>query len=127
MRRLVALLALVALTAVPAFAQDAAKDQKVDVTGAWEITVEGPQGVMTIVATYKQDGEKLTGTHVSDMGEAPLEGTVKGNEIAYVLTIQGPDGQLALKHLGKVDGDTITGTVEIAEMGTIDWTAKRKK
>ncbi|HOC17920.1 MAG TPA: hypothetical protein PKK95_06620 [Vicinamibacterales bacterium] len=124
MRRLVVLVALAALTAVPAFAQDAAREGTV--TGTWEVSVESPQGPMTITATYKQEGEKLTGMHVSEMGEAPLEGTVKGSEFTYVLTIQGPDGPLALKHTGKVDGDTITGTVELFG-DTIPWTAKRKK
>ncbi len=124
MRRLVVLVALAAVTVVPAFAQDTARE--VTVTGTWEISVESPQGPMTITATYKQDGEKLTGTHVSSMGEAPLEGTVKDGEVVYVLTIQGPDGPLALKHTGKVEGDTITGTVELFG-DTIPWTAKRKK
>lgn len=127
MRRLVVLLALVALTAIPAFAQDAAKDQKVDVTGTWELTVDTPQGQMIITATYKQDGETLTGTHVSEMGESPLKGTVKGVEIVYTIVFEGPQGSFSIVHTGKVDGDTITGSADLGEMGSITFTAKRKK
>ncbi len=128
MKRLVVLLALVALAMTPVLAQEAAKDQKIDVTGTWELTVEIPDGPgpMTLTATYKQEGETLTGTHVSEMGEAPLKGTVKGAEIEYTLTVEGPGGQMTITHKGKIEGDTITGTADFG-MGTAKWTAKRKK
>ena len=51
------------------------------------MTVESPQGQMVITANYKQEGETLTGTHVSEMGESPLKGTVKGADIEYTITI----------------------------------------
>jgi len=127
MKRIVVLLMAVALAVVPVVAQDAAKDKKVDITGTWEMTVESPQGTMNITIEYKQEGETLTGKHVSEMGEAPLKGTVKGNEIVYTLTMDMGGQQFSIVHKGKVDGDTITGTAELGEMGTMNWTAKRKK
>jgi len=126
MRRLVALLALAALTAVPAFAQDTAKDVKVDLTGAWEMSADTPMGPMTMTLNLKQEGEKLTGTQVSDFGESPLTGTVQGDEIVFTITFDGPGGQMSIAHKGKVDGDSIAGTAEAGEMGTINWSAKRK-
>jgi len=127
MKRIVVLLMAVALAVVPVVAQDAAKDKKVDITGTWEMTVESPQGTMNITIEYKQEGETLTGKHVSEMGEAPLKGTVKGNEIVYTLTMDMGGQQFSIVHKGKVDGDTIAGTAELGEMGTMNWTAKRKK
>ncbi len=130
MKKLVVLAAAVALLAVPVFAQEAPKDKKadkVDVTGTWEINVDSPQGSMVITATYKQDGETLTGKHVSEMGEAPLKGTVKGNEVTYTVTVDMPDGKMDIVHKAKVDGDTMTGTADLGQMGTINFTAKRKK
>ena len=127
MKRIVVLLMAVALAVVPVVAQDAAKDKKVDITGTWEMTVESPQGTMNITIEYKQEGETLTGKHVSEMGEAPLKGTVKGNEIVYTLTMDAGGQQFSIVHKGKVDGDTIAGTAELGEMGTMNWTAKRKK
>lgn len=127
MRRLVVLLALVALTAVPAFAQDAAKDLKVDVTGAWEMSVDSPMGAMTMALDLKQEGEKLTGTQTSEFGENQFTGAVKGDEIVFTISFEGPNGQMSIVHKGKVAGDSITGTAEAGEMGTINWTAKRKK
>ncbi len=130
MNRFVSLVAAVVLAVVPAVAQEAQKEkkaEKVDVTGTWELTVESPQGAMTMTANYKQEGETLTGTHVSEMGEMPLKGTVKGVEISYTLTIDAQGQQFVITHKGKVDGDTITGTADLGEMGSMKWTAKRKK
>jgi hypothetical protein len=124
MKTLIAILVAVAVALVPVAAQDA---KKIDITGTWEMTVESPQGQMVITANYKQEGEALTGTHVSEMGEAPLKGTVKGADIEYTLTLDMGGQQMSILHKAKVDGDTITGSAIIGEMGTIAFTAKRKK
>jgi hypothetical protein len=124
MKTLIAILVAVAVALVPVAAQDA---KKIDITGTWEMTVESPQGQMVITANYKQEGETLTGTHVSEMGEAPLKGTVKGADIEYTITIDMGGQQMSILHKAKVDGDTITGSAIIGEMGTIAFTAKRKK
>ena len=128
MKKLVVLVA-VALALTPAFAQEAAgeKQEKVDVTGTWELTVESPQGTLTMTANYKQDGETLTGSHVSEMGEVPLKGTVRGVDIVYTLTIDAGGQQFTITHTGKVNGDTMTGTADLGGMGSMNWTAKRKK
>jgi len=127
MKKLLMLLAVVVLVVVPVLAQNAAKETKVDVTGAWEMTVDSPQGTLTITANYKQEGETLTGSHVSEMGESPLKGTVKGNEIVYTLSIDMGGQELAIEHKGKVEGETIAGTADAGEMGSMKWTAKRKR
>jgi len=127
MKRLAVLLALAALVAVPLYAQDAPKDKKIDVTGTWESLVESPQGNLASTANYKQEGETLTGTHVGQMGEVPLKGTVKGNVIAYTITVDAQGQQFTITYSGKIEGDTITGTADFGGMGTATWTVKRKK
>jgi hypothetical protein len=125
MKRLVLLILGMVLVAVPTFAQDAAKP--VNITGAWEMTVETPQGSMVITANYKQDGETLTGNHVSEMGEASLKGTVKGADVEYTLTLDMGGQQMAIVHKAKVDGDTMTGSADITGMGSITFKCKRKQ
>ena len=127
MKKVVLLVLGMALAVAPVAAQEAAKPKAVNITGAWEMTVESPQGQMVITANYKQDGENLTGNHVSEMGEAPLKGTVKGADIEYSLTLDMGGQQMSIVHKAKVEGDTITGSAIIGEMGTIAFTAKRKK
>jgi hypothetical protein len=99
----------------------------VNITGAWEMTVETPQGQMIITANYKQEGETLTGTHASEMGEAPLKGTVKGADVEYTVTIDMGGQQMAIVHRAKVDGDTLVGSADIEGMGSIAFKAKRKQ
>ena len=103
-----------------------AQDKPVDVTGSWESTIESPQGAMTSAATYKQTGEELTGTHVGQMGELQLKGTVKGHTISYQITIDMGGQQLTITYSGTVNGSTITGTADFGGMGSGAWTAKRK-
>lgn len=128
MKKLAALVAMLLLVApVAPGAQDAQKEKPVDVTGTWESTIESPQGTLTSVATYKQDGETLTGTHVGQAGELPLKGTVKGNVITYQITVDMGGQQLTITYSGTVEGDTISGTAEFGGMGSATWTVTRKK
>ena len=117
--------------AAPSYAQEAAKPAdpaaKVDVTGVWDMVVESPQGAMDLVATFKQEGEKLTGTQASPMGEIALEGTVVGTEIKYVINIDMNGQQMAIAFGGKVDGEAMAGIFEFGGMGSAPWNAKKRK
>ena len=53
--------------------------QATNITGEWAFTVQTDQGGGTPTITFKQDGEKLTGKYVGQLGAADLTGTVKGN------------------------------------------------
>ena len=126
-----ALICLVAVSAAPAYAQEAPKPADppaaVDVTGVWDMSVETPNGIIENVATLKQEGEKLTGTLASQMGEIAMEGTVVGSEIKWVLNIDMGGQQVAIAFAGKVEGETMTGIFEMGGMGTAAWTAKKRK
>jgi hypothetical protein len=128
--RLLFAVVVVAIVAVagPAFAQDKPKETpKIDVTGTWDMSVETPQGTMSLTSTFKQEGEKLTGTQSSQMGEMALEGTVKGADIAFAIVIDMQGQQVTISYVGKIDGESMTGTIEFGGMGSAAWTAKKKK
>ena len=76
-----------------------------DLAGRWEGKVPGPNGQeMQLAFTFKVDGDKLTGTVDSPMGQSPIEdGKVNGSEVTF--TVQTP-GE-AITHDGKLSGDTI--------------------
>ncbi len=63
------------------------------VAGAWDLSINGPEGAITAVATLKQDGEKVTGSIESPQGTAELNGTIKGKALNVSFTIAGPNGQ----------------------------------
>jgi hypothetical protein len=111
-----------------AFAQDKPKETpKIDVSGSWDTSIETPQGARAMTSTFKQDGEKLTGTQAGEMGETPLQGTIKGADIAFAIVIDMQGQQLTISYAGKVDGETMSGTVELGSFGSSTWTAKKKK
>ena len=120
-----AYVALFCLSAV-ALAQDAPK--KVDVTGIWNLTMEGPQGSMDFTATFKQDGEKVTGTQSNPMGgQDTLEGTIKGDKLEYVLKVDMGGQTMSITFSATVDGDTLKGSMSMGDMGTMPFSGKRKK
>ena len=99
----------------------------VNVTGDWAVTVETAQGSGSPSFTFKQDGEKLTGTYKGQFGEAPVTGTVKSGEIKFTIKISAQGQELTITYSGKIESkDSMKGTVVLGELGEGTWTAKRK-
>ena len=100
--------------------------QAASVDGTWKLTLETQQGTANPVITLKQDGENLTGTYKGRLGEAPLKGTLKGNEITFTvkLSVQGQDFEIV--YTGTVDGDSMKGKAKFAQ-GEADFTGKKEK
>lgn len=96
-----------------------------DVTGTWNAKVDlgGQGGTPTFV--LKQDGEKLSGTYSGALGEAPVHGTVKGNEIVLDFEASGA----AIHYAGKIDADgkKIEGTVDYGGQASGTFTATRSE
>ena len=105
MKKLLCLCAalMMAFTAASAFAAS-------DVTGAWTTNMAGPNGdSMQITFTFKQDGDKLTGTVLGPMGD-PMEiseGKVDGDNIAFKVVREFNGNQFVTSYKGTVEGDTM--------------------
>jgi hypothetical protein len=98
-----------------------------DISGPWEVTIDSPQGAMTIDADLKQDGEALTGMITSPMGNVEVKGTFKSNELSFSYSVPLQGQNLDITMTGKLAGDdTIDGLVAIAGLGEVPWKAKRK-
>jgi hypothetical protein len=108
---------------VPAAAQS---PPPADLTGAWDVTLETPQGATTLGANLKQNGEAVTGDITSPMGTLNLTGKMVDDTLsmAYSVPVQGNTMEITMT--GKLAGDLMKGTIVIAGMGEIPWTAKRK-
>src|SRR5205807_1264164 len=96
-----------------------------NVTGEWNLTVESPNGTGTPTVTFKQDGETLTGTYKGRLGEAPLKGTVKDNDIKFSLTISPQGQEIQIDYTGTLDGDTMKGKVKFGDLGEGTFTGKK--
>lgn len=98
-----------------------------NITGAWDFAVETGGGSGTPGFTFKQDGENLTGTYKGQFGEAPLTGTVKGDDVKFTINISAGGQSMTVVYTGKITGkDSMKGTVSLGELGEGTWSGKRK-
>jgi len=74
------------------------------IDGRWEGTFSSPNGDMDLVFNFKTDGQNLTGTVDSQMGEMPISnGKIDGDEFSFDVDAMGE----AITHKGTVNGDSI--------------------
>ena len=100
--------------------------QGTNVTGEWAFTVETDQGGGTPTLTFKQDGEKLTGKYVGQLGNADLTGTVKGAAIHFTFTIDAQGQPAPVTYDGTVEKNTMKGKLDIGGMVNGTFTATKK-
>jgi hypothetical protein len=97
-----------------------------DVTGTWKMTVETQAGSGNPTVMLKQEGENLTGTYKGQLGEAPLKGTVKGNDIQFSFKVNAQGQDLDIEYSGTVDGNTMKGKVKLGSFGEGTFTGKKE-
>ena len=96
-----------------------------NVAGKWNAALQLETITGHPVLTFKQDGEKITGTYEGRYGEFTLKGTIKEKKIEFTVTMLAEGTQTQGYFAGTVDGDTIRGTVEFEGAGEGTWTAAR--
>ncbi len=118
-RLFAAAVAMLALGATSTFAAD------VDVTGEWTMTVETQAGTGSPHFSLKQEGNAVTGNYKGQLGEAPVTGTVNGNEVTLKYSINAQGADLTVTYTGTVDGDTMQGKVSLGDFGDGTFTGKK--
>src|SRR2546430_2203865 len=95
------------------------------IDGKWAWTQMGPNGDVAITLQLKQEGEKLTGTIArNDQSTEIKDGTLKGQDVAFVVVRERNGEEFKINYKGKLDGDTIKGTISLnfgGEERTMDW------
>lgn len=100
--------------------------QKIDITGKWIFDVQTDQGSGSPTFTFKQEGEKLTGTYSGTFGEAVLAGTVKGNAVKFSFKADAQGTPVEITYDGVVEKDTVKGKLDIAGFAQGTFTGKRQ-
>jgi len=113
-------IALVLLVSAQVYAQGT------NVSGEWSFTVTTDQGSGNPAITFKQDGEKLTGSYQGQLGAAELTGTVKGTAIRFTFTLDVQGQQAPVTYEGTVEKNTMKGKMDIAGMVNGTFTATKK-
>ena len=96
-----------------------------NVAGDWNMTFDSDQGSLSATMTFKQDGEKVTGSMPTDQITFEFEGTISDNKLELVAEIDAGGAFLEVILEATVDGDEITGTLDFGGYGSGDITATR--
>ena len=111
---LLVLIPVVLLSAAPA-----------NIAGQWQFTVELAVGTGRPLVTFKQDGEKITGTYEGRYGKSNLEGTVKENHVEFTVTVVAEGATASGVFSGTYENDRMSGEVDYEGAGDGTWTAVR--
>jgi hypothetical protein len=117
-------MAVLALVLLPAM-RNSATAQGAGISGDWVLTINSPQGSRDVNASFKQDGEKLSGAFKSSRGELPFQGTVNGKQITFSYPYKTPDIDIAITMTGELEGDSLKGKADFGGLAEGDWSGKR--
>jgi len=116
---------MVALCVASAALVSAAPPAPANIAGQWQFTVELAVGTGRPLVTFKQDGEKITGTYEGRYGKSALEGTVKENHVEFTISVVAEGTTVSGAFSGDVDKDRMSGTVDYEGAGDGTWSAVR--
>jgi imidazolonepropionase-like amidohydrolase len=93
---------------------------KLDISGAWNITVEIPGQSVPVTLSLKQEGEKLSGSIQSGFfGTAQIRnGSITGDSFSFDVTVAVGGQNLEVAFIGKVSGTQISGTATSSQGAT---------
>lgn len=114
----------------PAAAAPAATTASVGgIVGKWDVTFKTPQGDFPATVTIINDAGKLSGTVSSQLGDAPISGTLDGASVKLLLVANNPQGgTMNVSMTGEMQGDAIVnGMADVSGMGQMEWSARRAK
>ena len=76
-----------------------------DISGKWKGQMESPNGPMDLVFNFKANGDSLSGTVESPMGELPIiNGKITGNTFFFQVNA----GEMTISHQCTTLGDSIS-------------------
>jgi hypothetical protein len=105
----------------------AAQPQRVDVTGAWDLTITKPDGPVSGLAILSQDDAKVTGMMgpaVTDM--FPVEGSWEGNKLIILARPRKGRTTAFAKCEATGTREQMTGTID-TDKGTIKFIRKQRQ
>ena len=96
-----------------------------DASGKWNIVLDLAGNPFPFTATFKQEGDKISGIFSSQAGDMPVSGTMNGQALKLEFMAQTPQGSLPVTMMGDLGADGFVGKASIAGVGETSWTGKR--
>ncbi len=96
-----------------------------NLSGKWDVQVEGYGAPRAQKFELKQKGEELSGIYAGKYGESKVSGTVKDSTVDFEIRVI-EDGHILMVHYtGTAADDGIKGTVTFGDAGKGTWIASR--
>jgi hypothetical protein len=96
-----------------------------NLSGKWEVQVEGYGAPRTQKFDFKQKGEGLSSVYAGKFGESKVSGTVKGSTADFEMRVIEDCHILMVHYTGVAAEDGIKGTVTFGDAGRATWVASR--
>ena len=95
--------------------------------GNWALKIVSPQGTRLPKMSLVQDGNRLSGTYQGMRGDAPIAGTISGNEFDLTVKIETKEASLVVEYKGVLAGDALSGKVIMGRLGEAAFTGTRAR
>jgi imidazolonepropionase-like amidohydrolase len=100
-----------------------------DISGAWTVTTQTPQGDNTSVVTFTKDGSSYTAKVSGGMIQTPIDAKkveLDGNNLKYSYSFtMGGSQQINVEVDATVDGETFAGTASVGSFGSFPLEGKK--
>jgi hypothetical protein len=103
----------------------AAPADSTGVSGRWSIALRLGAVSLPMVGTLVQDGEAVTGTIKTPVGDAPVTGRLTGTRLTLQFTAQGPQGAVPIALTAELTPRGLAGTASAVGLGASEWSATR--
>ena len=99
--------------------------EPVNLAGKWQVHVEYSLGSAEHTLTIDQAGEKISGSHASEMFTGQLRGSVQAAQVQFHSSHRIQGTAIGYDFTGTADSGGMQGTVAMGEYGQAHWTARR--
>ena len=99
----------------------------VEALGEWNLSVNSPQGALSVKLLIQRLDGVLSGSLNSQMGDAPLRDiTINGNQLRAIAAMNISGQAMDATITGTIEGNAIRGSIALGAMGTFDFTGTRQ-
>jgi hypothetical protein len=96
-----------------------------NLSGKWEVQVEGYGAPRTQKFELKQVGDGLSGVYAGKFGESKVTGTVKDSAVDFEMRVIENEHIITVHYTGTAADDGLKGTVTFGDLGKGTWVASR--
>jgi hypothetical protein len=96
-----------------------------NISGKWEVQVEGYGAPRTQKFDLKQKGEDLSGVYAGKFGESKVTGKVKESAVEFEMRVIEDERIITVHYTGVATDEGIEGTVTFGDVGKGTWVASK--